>query len=72
MFRNYLKTTLRNLAKNRLTTGVNLVGLALGMACVLLTFTFVRHELSFDRFHQEAQNIYRLTAWLKHINLVNN
>ena len=61
MFRNYLKTTLRNLWKFRGYTIINLLGLAIGVSCVLLISLYVQAELSFDRFHENRDRIYRLT-----------
>lgn len=61
MFRNYLKTALRHLLKNRLYTGVNLLGLTLGLASCLLIGLYSQHELSFDRFHHNADRIARVT-----------
>ncbi len=61
MLRNYLTVALRNLRKEKTYTFVNVFGLALGVACVLLIFMFVRHEWSFDAFHAKSDRIYR--AW---------
>ncbi|ADB38184.1 protein of unknown function DUF214 [Spirosoma linguale DSM 74] len=58
MIRNYLKIALRNLAKNKLFTGINVFGLALGMACSLLIGLWVSDELSYDRFLPNAEHIY--------------
>jgi putative ABC transport system permease protein len=60
MLRNYVKTALRLLQKNRLYTGVNLLGLTLGIASCLLIGIYTRHELSFDRFHQHADRLVRV------------
>ncbi|MCB0588041.1 MAG: ABC transporter permease, partial [Phaeodactylibacter sp.] len=61
MFRNYLKTAFRNLWKFRSYTLINILGLAIGVACVLLILLYVRSELSYDRFHENRDRIYRLT-----------
>lgn len=60
MFRNYLMTSLRSLRKNKLNSLLNISGLSVGMACCILILVFVRDELSFDRFHEEADRIYRV------------
>jgi putative ABC transport system permease protein len=60
MLRNYLTIALRNLQKNRVHSCINLAGLAFTSAFCLLVYTFVRHELSFDRFHRKAPQIYRV------------
>lgn len=61
MLRNYLKVALRNLAREKLYTFVNVFGLAVGVAACLLIMLFVRHEWSYDRFHSESDRLYR--AW---------
>src|ERR1700693_2211993 len=50
MFRNYLAATLRNLARNRLYAGINIIGLAVGFAAAILIALFVRDEFSYDKF----------------------
>jgi putative ABC transport system permease protein len=55
-----LKSTLRNLLKFRIYYIINIFGLSVGMACVLLIYLWVQDELSFDRFHDDAENIYRI------------
>ncbi|HMB89686.1 MAG TPA: ABC transporter permease [Rhodothermales bacterium] len=60
MFKNYLKIALRNLRKHKLYTAINVTGLAVGLACCLLILLFVRDELSYDRFHANADRIYRV------------
>ncbi|MEM6841183.1 MAG: ABC transporter permease [Bacteroidota bacterium] len=60
MIRNHLTIAFRNLRKQPFYTGINIFGLALGMACTLLIIVYILHELSYDRFHQNADRIYRL------------
>src|SRR3954470_10811591 len=60
MFRNYFKTAWRNLVKNRFYTIINISGLAVGLAIGILILLWVRDEFSFDRFHSNAKNIYKL------------
>lgn len=60
MFWNYLKVTLRNLTRNKLYALISVVGLSIGITCCLLIFLYVQHELSFDRFHEKADSIYRV------------
>lgn len=62
MFKNYLKIAFRNIIRHKAYSSINILGLAIGMACSILIFLWVKHELSFDRFHQNANNIYRITA----------
>ncbi len=60
MFKNYLTIALRNLRKHKGYALLNLAGLALGMTCCLLIMLYVRDELSYDRFHANAERIYRM------------
>src|SRR4051812_15460174 len=60
MFKNYLKISLRNLWKNKTLSFINIFGLASGIGCSLLIFLFVTDELSYDRFNQGADRIYRV------------
>ena len=60
MIRNYVTTALRNLRKHFGYAAINLAGLALGLTVTLQIFLFVRHELSYDRFHADAENLYRV------------
>ena len=62
MFRNYLKIALRNIIKQKGFTFINVVGLAIGIACSILIFIFVRFELSYDTFHEKADRIYRVAV----------
>ncbi len=58
MLRNYIKIAVRSLLKHKLYSGINVFGLALGMACALLIGLWVRDELSYDRFWPNAKHIY--------------
>lgn len=61
MFRNYLKTALRNLQKNKLYASINILGLTLGLAACLQIGVFITHELSYDKFNANAGRIVRAT-----------
>ena len=61
MFKNYFKVAYRNLKKNKAYTFISVFGLALGLAVCMLLLSYVQNELSFDRFNENADNIYRLT-----------
>jgi predicted permease len=58
MFRNYLLITLRNIRRNKIFSLINITGLAVGMAACLLILLWVRDELSFNTFHEQADDIY--------------
>lgn len=60
MLLNHLTIALRNLSKNRLFSLLNIAGLATGLAVSLLIGLYVRDELSFDRFNEKADRIYRV------------
>jgi putative ABC transport system permease protein len=60
MFWNYFKTALRNLSRHSIYAVINISGLSLGLACVMLIMLYVKDELSYDRFHRHAANIYRI------------
>lgn len=62
MLKNYIKTALRNLSRNKLYSFLNITGLAIGMACCFMIFFYVQDELSFDRFHEKADRIFRVTS----------
>ena len=60
MFKNYLKVTLRNIGKHKAYSFINISGLAVGMAASMLILLFVQDELSFDRYHENADRVYRV------------
>jgi len=60
MFKNYLKTTVRTLTKNKIYTLINVAGLALGIVCALAIFLIIKLQSSFDTYHEDLQNIYRV------------
>ncbi|MCH7675203.1 ABC transporter permease [candidate division KSB1 bacterium] len=60
MFKSYLKIALRNVLKQKSYSLINTFGLAIGMTSCLLIFLYVADEFSYDRFHQQANSIYRM------------
>ena len=60
MLKSYLKITLRNIKRNKAYSIINIVGLAVGMTCCILITMWVVDELSFDRYHENADRIYRI------------
>ena len=60
MFENYLKIAIRNINKHKGYSFINVAGLAIGIACCLLILLFVRSELSYDAFHEKADQIHRI------------
>ena len=60
MLKNFFRVALRNLWRNKATSLIHILGLALGIATFLLIVLFVQHELSFDRFNKKADRIVRV------------
>jgi putative ABC transport system permease protein len=71
MFKNYFKTAFRNLGKNKLYSGINIIGLTAGLAACLLIGVFITHELSYDKFNSNAERIVRATMEYKKAETVN-
>ncbi|HVW72679.1 MAG TPA: ABC transporter permease [Rhizomicrobium sp.] len=60
MFRNYLFIALRNIARHKLYSFINIAGLAVGLTCVILIALFVRDELSYDKWIAGSENLWRV------------
>ena len=60
MFKNYLKITLRSLAKNKLHTTINIFGLAIGFVVATLSILYIRNELSYEKWIPNQEDIYRV------------
>jgi putative ABC transport system permease protein len=72
MFKNYLKIAFRNIGKHKGYSFINVAGLAIGMACCILILLFVFDELSYDRFNENHDRIYRVTRkWFNADGVVN-
>ncbi len=63
MLSSFFKIYFRNLRRNKVFAFINLFGLTVGISSCLLIFVFLQHELSYDRFHHGAEDIYRV-AWM--------
>ena len=66
MMKNDLKIAIRNFFKHKVHAAINILGLAVGLMCTILIFLFVQDEMSFDRFHENLDHIYRLTRTIYH------
>ena len=64
MFKNYFKIAWRNLLKQKAYSLINLIGLALGLACCILLANLILSELSYDKFHANAARIHRVILTL--------
>ncbi|SEN15528.1 putative ABC transport system permease protein [Mucilaginibacter gossypiicola] len=60
MLKNYIKTAWRNLVRNKFYSVINIAGLTVGLAIGILILLWVQDEFSFDSFHKNASNIYRI------------
>ena len=63
MIKHYLKIAFRNLVKQKGLAFINIAGLSIGLACFSLFLLYTINEFSFDRFHKNAKNIYRVYRW---------
>src|SRR6266542_4930605 len=62
MFKNYSIIAIRNLWRNKVFSIINISGLSIGLACCMLIFLYTKDEVSYDRFHEKKDQIYRVTA----------
>src|SRR5690348_18487423 len=60
MFKNYFKTAWRNLLRQKSNSFINITGLVVGLAAFLLIFLVIQYEQSFDNFHPDKNNIFRV------------
>ena len=58
MFKNHIKFAFRNLTKHKVYSAINIFGLAIALACVILILLWVDHELGYDSFHERADQIF--------------
>ncbi|MEP7233424.1 MAG: ABC transporter permease [Ginsengibacter sp.] len=62
MIKNYFKIAFRNLKRNKIYSFINISGLSIGLACAMLILLYVKDEVSYDRFHSNVNNIYRVVS----------
>ena len=66
MLKNYFKVAFRNLMKHKVFSFINIFGLAIGLTCCMLITLYISNELSYDKFHRNADRIYQLgTTFIK-------
>ena len=68
MFKNYLKTAIRNLIKNKGYSVINIFGLAIGISVCVLIFLYVSFELSYDKYHNNIDRIFRVSQFEESVN----
>ncbi|WP_116872989.1 ABC transporter permease [Terrimonas sp.] len=65
MIKNYLKIAWRNLLKHKIFSGINILGLSIGIAACIIIFIYVRFELTYDRYNRNADRIARVASTIK-------
>ena len=68
MWRNYLNIAIRNLLRHKVYSLINILGLAIGMACCVLILLFIQHEWSYNRHHEKSARIYKVMRQKQHPN----
>lgn len=72
MLKHYLRIALRNIAKYKGYSLINISGLVIGFACSIVILCYISHEMSYDRFHKNADNIYRVVTKVTMENKIND
>lgn len=62
MLKNYIIISIRNFKKNRINTSINILSLSIAFGCCILSFSFIRSEYTYDKFHKNADNIFEMLA----------
>ncbi len=65
MIKNYFKTALRNFWRNKVFTGINVLGLSIGISAALIIFMIIQYEFSYDKAETDMSRIYRVVMDLK-------
>ena len=65
MLKNLFKIALRNIFKDKVYSAINILGLTIGITCSMFLFMYILDELSYDRYHKNADNIYRIVSNIK-------
>ncbi|MFT3826571.1 MAG: ABC transporter permease [Chitinophagaceae bacterium] len=68
MFKNYFKTAWRNLLRSKVYSFINVAGLSLGLACAIMIMLYVKDEVSYDQFHTNTSQLYRVNRQIKRPN----
>ncbi|MGM9506683.1 ABC transporter permease [Larkinella sp. GY13] len=71
MLKNYLTIAWRNILKDKFYSLINILGLTIGVTCGLLLLLYVTDELSFDRYHKKADQIYRIVSYITEPDKIN-
>lgn len=65
MFKNYIKTALRNLLKNKYYSVISICSLGIALSCFVFTYAYFNHETNYDTHYKDSDRIYRITAETK-------
>lgn len=65
MFKNLFKIALRNIFKDKVYSAINILGLTIGITCSMFLFMYILDELSYDKYHANANNVYRIVSNIK-------
>ena len=65
MLKNMLKVAIRNILKERIYSFINILGLTIGITCSVLILLYVNDEISYDKFHENGENVYRVVSNIK-------
>src|SRR6188474_3581942 len=65
MLKNLIKIAFRNIVKEKIYSAINIFGLTIGITCSLFLLMYILDELSFDRYHKNAENIFRIVSDIK-------
>jgi putative ABC transport system permease protein len=65
MLKNYIKVAIRNILRNKVFSFINILGLSVGLASVILIILYIKHETSFDDFHEDSNKIFRVISVFK-------
>src|SRR5690349_8815977 len=60
MLKNYFQLAVKNFRKQKMFSLINVLGLSISIVCCMMIYLFVTNEFSFDRFHKNGENIYRV------------
>ena len=60
MLKNYIRSSIKNLLKNKIITFINVIGLSIGITGLFLVFVFTNHEMSYDTFYPDHERIFRV------------
>src|SRR5882762_11287402 len=68
MFKSHFTIAWRNITRHKMTSIINILGLAIGICACLVIYLITNFELSYDKFHPDKERIYRITGTLQHLN----